>query len=125
LCKDQGNPLVTWPELVDSAPNTTAINVKQQITSVVLGYGIQVTFTLTDTAYNYFNEAVNSAQSSSGYISIFGFLYGDGGKFIRSIQVLEPVNILANEWMQVMTTLQRTTTGMTSKPMITTIQSFS
>jgi hypothetical protein len=124
LCKDQGNPLVTWPELVDSAPNT-AINVKQQITSVVLGYGIQVTFTLTDTAYNYFNEAVNSAQSSSGYISIFGFLYGDGGKFIRSIQVLEPVNILANEWMQVMTTLQRTTTGMTSKPMITTIQSFS
>jgi hypothetical protein len=125
LCKDQGNPLVTWPELVASAPNTTAINVKQQITSVVLGYGIQVTFTLTDTAYNYFNEAVNSAQSSSGYISIFGFLYGDGGKFIRSIQVLEPVNIVANEWMQVMTTLQPTTTGATSKLMITTIQSFS
>jgi len=82
---DQGNPLVTWPDLVDSAPPSTAVDVSQQITSVVLGYGIQVIFTLTDTAYTSLTEAITSARSSSGSISIFGFLYGNGGKFIGSI----------------------------------------
>jgi len=81
---DQGNPLVTWPELVDTAPANTSADVSQQITSVVLGYGIQVTFYLTNTAYSAFTEALSSAQSSSGSISIFGFLYGSGGKLHSS-----------------------------------------
>jgi len=77
---DLGNPTVNWPNLVAGTSPSVTENVKQQISSVVIGYGVEVVFTLTDTAYNAFTGAISSAKSAGGSISVFGSLYGKSGK---------------------------------------------
>ena len=77
---DLGNPTINWPNLVTGATPSITENVKQQIESVVIGYGVEIEFTLTDTAYTAFTGAISSAKSAGGSISVFGSLYGKSGK---------------------------------------------
>ncbi|KAN0095013.1 hypothetical protein V8E51_015724 [Hyaloscypha variabilis] len=74
-----GNPTINWPNLVTGATPSITENVKQQIESVVIGYGVEIEFTLTDTAYTAFTGAISSAKSAGGSISVFGSLYGKSG----------------------------------------------
>ena len=77
---DQGNPLRTFPVLNSNASASVSQDVQQQITSVVLGYGIETRFTLTQSAYNLLQGAISQAKSSGGSLSIFGSLYGKSCK---------------------------------------------
>jgi len=72
----QGNPLRTYPVLVNTAGASIKDDVKQQITSVIVGYGIEISFTLVDNAYKEFTGAVTTAKSQGGSLSIFGGIYG-------------------------------------------------
>lgn len=72
----QGNPLRTYPVLVSNAKPAVKQDVKQQITSVVMGYGVEIKFTLIDNSYKAFKEAIVQAKQSGGSMSIFGSLYG-------------------------------------------------
>jgi hypothetical protein len=45
-----------------------------------MGYGVEMNFTLTDTAYKNLTEAINKAKDTSGSLSIFGAIYGNSGK---------------------------------------------
>ncbi|KAK1756490.1 hypothetical protein QBC47DRAFT_445063 [Echria macrotheca] len=71
-----GNPLRTWPSLVASAPKSVADDVRDQITSVVVGYGVETTFTLEKSAYDAVVGAISSAKEAGGSLSILGSLYG-------------------------------------------------
>jgi len=77
-----GNPLRSWPKLVASARQSVANDVKDQITSVVMAYGVETHFTLEKTAYDAVMVAISSAKSSGGSLSILGSLYGtsDGNR---------------------------------------------
>jgi hypothetical protein len=66
--------------LVDTAPASVSEDVAQQVSSVIMGYGIETTFTLQSDAYQAVTGAISSAKSSGGSISIFGSLYGSSGK---------------------------------------------
>ncbi|KAK3939647.1 hypothetical protein QBC46DRAFT_459560 [Diplogelasinospora grovesii] len=75
----QGNPLATFPVLVDSgemSKKNITDHVSEQVTSVVMGYGVETTFQLEKTAYERLAGAISTAKSSGGSISIFGSLYG-------------------------------------------------
>ena len=86
---DLGNPTINWPALVDTATPSVTENVKQQIESVVIGYGVEIKFTLTDTAYTAFTGAISSAKSADGSISVFGSLYGKSGEPPTSLSPFE------------------------------------
>lgn len=70
------NPLRQWPVLFADSPAATTEDVQEQITSVVLAYGVETVFTLKKTAFDGVVGAISSAQSSGGSLSIFGSLYG-------------------------------------------------
>ncbi len=86
---DLGNPTIYWPNLIKGATRSITENVKQQIESVVIGYGVEIEFTLTDTAYTAFTGAISSAKSADGSISVFGSLYGKSGKSPSFLSPLE------------------------------------
>lgn len=88
----QGNPLRTWPVLLSSAPPSVREDVKQQITSVIVGYGIEVNFTLVDTSYQAVKGAISSARTQGGSLSVFGSLYGSGGK-LKPIRLIPGLKI--------------------------------
>jgi len=72
----QGNPFRTWPALVQSAPKSTSEDIKEQITSVVVAYGVETIFTLEKSAFETVVKTINTARSEGGSLSIFGSLYG-------------------------------------------------
>jgi hypothetical protein len=41
-----------------------------------MGYGVEITFTLLDSAYREFTGAITQAKSKGGHVSIFGGIYG-------------------------------------------------
>ncbi len=83
---------------MDSATPEVTTDVKQQITSVVMGYGIETTFTLVDEAYAALTEAISSAKSTGSSLSIFGALYGTSG---MSPKFYVPGLIGCTRWLKV------------------------
>ena len=77
-----GNPVQTFPTLNAAGkadPNVKA-NLLQQFVTVLMAYGVEISFTLTQSAYQLVAEAKSSASSSNGGLSIFGSIYNNGGK---------------------------------------------
>ena len=73
----------TFPTLIPNA--TTQPNIKgdvlQEWSTVIMGYGVEVSFTLNDSAFRRVQDAVKTATSRNGGFSIFGSIYNGGSKF--------------------------------------------
>ncbi|GAB1311987.1 hypothetical protein MFIFM68171_02197 [Madurella fahalii] len=73
-----GNPLLSYPVLTANTPPHIAENLKEQVTSVLIGYGVETHFTLDRWAYDELSGQIEEARRNDGSMSILGNVYGKG-----------------------------------------------
>jgi hypothetical protein len=68
-----------FPILSGSAPPNTTQNLREQVANLIVGYGVEISFTISNNTWDRFYGYVRKAQSGGGHVSLFGNLYGAGG----------------------------------------------
>ena len=67
------------PEAWTGNPSV-ALDIAEKYTTVIVGYGVEVTFTFAEQALKNLIQARSNAESSNSGVSIFGCIYNNDSK---------------------------------------------
>jgi hypothetical protein len=69
--------------LFESANKSVSKDVEEQITGVIMAYGVETSFQLDTHSYQNLSRAIREAKNSGGSMSILGSLYGKSGELFK------------------------------------------